>query len=168
VKATRNCIIITNKTTKTWKFGYFSLYEKDKNPPQSGTFEFSAVDDRLKYYDKDVKLKPDSDGPLIPANYGALVLRPKCERVSALTWKPFFRVCYIEDESGNRILLNIAKGTRDSDTPTVGLAQATYKTAMANPQLLALHSPRQAKDPKLNQTNVLAIGADSVYSLPRK
>jgi hypothetical protein len=173
VDATKYCIIITNKTAKPWKFGYLSQFDSEVDDKQSGKFEYSAVDARLEYYDKKVQLEPAAAPVLVPANYGALILKPKCERPKSLSWwQPFFRVCYIEDGAGQRIYLNIAKGTKDSDTPTVGLAAVSQATAMGSPgsgpKVLELYTPSLAKDRKLLSTNLLAIGSDRIEKPRRK
>jgi hypothetical protein len=172
VKATENSVVITNKTSGPWKFGYLADAKSEVNDPQSGKFEYSAIDARLEFYDREIALNPDARAVLIPANNGALVLKPRCEKVSTMKWKPFFRVCFIEDAMGNRIFLNIAKGTKDSDTPTVGLAAITYAKAMGSPgsepRILELYTPPLAKDKKLQRTNLLAIGRESIDPPKRK
>ena len=160
IEKANNSLIITNKTKKAWKFGYVSDCKTEVRDKPSGSLKLASIPYDFDGYTDDGALKADAAPVLVPLNYGALIVTPVYE-TSMLRSKPFFRVVYLQDEAGNRINLNLTRGTSSGDVPVVGIAQASYSKVMAG-KLLELYTPTVMKDPKLKKMNMIAIGADGV------
>jgi len=167
IEKTSNCVIITNASNKRWKVGYLNKFDKSElQMEQSGTAEGQGYSADLTFNHGTDPLNAETRPVLVMPGYGSIAIKPRCEKTGLMSWKKFFRVFYLEDEAGQRIYLNITKGTADKDVPQVGLAAATYGKVMkdrgAGPKLLELYNPTVCKNPQWLRTNLIAIRGDAV------
>jgi hypothetical protein len=156
IKESANCVVITNKTSATWKFGYLDQTKSESNLKQSGTVTLKTVSFNLKSWTDLGSLAPGATSVPIPGAYGALVVK--------LT-DGFFRVCYLEDANGDKVFLNVDNPNR---LPRVGVAAASMKEVMRDrggslaPKLLEMFAPASIKEKKLQTVDMVAIGTDRV------
>ncbi len=168
LKRSENCVIITNKTMKAWKFGYLSQRDSELQLKQSGTFKWGDVSYAMDDYSDHGVLAADAAPVELPRNFGAIILKPMCKKTGAVYgWEKLFRVCYLQDEAGNRIYLNITKDTADSAVPTVGIAAVSLRSVMAAKALEIYNTPKLFKESRLKKINMIAICVDSLDA-PRK
>jgi hypothetical protein len=164
-----HAVVITNKTSHTWKFGYLRSYASELNDTQSGTFTAQTVSSDLRTWTNLGTLAPDASAVTIPAHYGAIVVKPVFVRTGVMSWEPFFRVCYLEDSKGQRIYLNVtAPATLRESVPQVGLAAASQRDVMKDgsdplaEKLLSIYAPTGINEKKLKGLNMIAIGQQVV------
>ena len=169
IKNSKNCVVITNKTSAPWKFGYLANYQSELSGTQSGTFTVQTVSGDLKTWNDLGPLGPDGAAVDIHGRYGAVVLKLGFVKTGLASWQNFFRVCYLEDGDGHRIYLNVtAPGTLTASVPQVGLASASQADVMRDrgdpmaEKILSIYAASGVKEKRLQALDMIAIGQPTV------
>jgi len=166
LKQSKYCVVITNKSSAPWTFGYLGNRASEVGTKQSGTVTLKTVTSDFRTWADLGAKDPDSAAVPIPSRYGAIVINPVVTKTGIASWEPFFRVCYLEDASHHRIYLNISKGTGYYAVPEVGIAAESHRDVMRDTgtgaKVLEIFAPGGIKEKRLQGLDMIAIGVETV------
>jgi hypothetical protein len=131
VEGSRESIVFTNESNEIWKFGLLLDGPSDVTKKQSGSLQIRQLKGEDATLETIATLVGDDQPVVINPRFNTIVVTPIHATTEGKAKEDFFRVCYLQDSTGRRVLFSLNKSSARHEMPRLGFVDQNKSLAQS-------------------------------------